>query len=301
MRLAVRRDPGGAMGWRGFASALYLVSRTGRVLLLATLVAGLFGLVSIYRDGLRDPRYLDGWVLAGGMGLQLGFHAALKATGLSPKSIMRLRRFHVAIGYLLVAVFLSHSNFSLPDTGFELALWAGFVVVTLSGAFGTYLGWALRSNGESDVHVSYDRIPTRLAELARDVQQIIAAPDPNSAAMALPAPSYDAWIADLHANHLQGFFARRGNFFAHLIGSRRPLQRLREEISNLSRYVDAQGQKKLAAISELATEKDGLDRALVHSRLARGWLFVHVPVTYALVVLSVLHVLIVYSFSSGAS
>jgi len=47
-------------------------------------------------------------------------------------------------------------------------------------------------------------------------------------------------------------------------------------------------------------EKDRLDFARVSLGLTRGWLFVHVPVTYALMVLMVLHVLVVYAFSSGA-
>ena len=48
-----------------------------------------------------------------------------------------------------------------------------------------------------------------------------------------------------------------------------------------------------------ALEKDRLDFSAVHLGLTKGWLFVHVPVTYALIVLIVLHVFVVYAFSSG--
>jgi hypothetical protein len=47
-------------------------------------------------------------------------------------------------------------------------------------------------------------------------------------------------------------------------------------------------------------EKDRLDFSRIHLGLAKGWLFVHVPVTYALIVLSVVHVVVVYAFSSGS-
>jgi len=73
-----------------------------------------------------------------------------------------------------------------------------------------------------------------------------------------------------------------------------------DEIDNLSRYVDQQSQEKLAAIKNLVVEKDRLDFARVYLGLTKGWLFVHVPVTYALIVLTVLHVLVVYAYSSGA-
>jgi hypothetical protein len=286
------------IGGRGWGSARYLTSQTVKSLLIATIFGGLFWLVWIYGNGLRDPRYFDGWMLAGGMGLQVAFHIAIKTAILSPKSALRWRKVHILVGYLLIAAFISHSDFSLPDTGFEWALWAGFVLVTLSGIFGTYLAWSLRAKHGIDERIAYDGIPTRRAELARDVYAV-AKVDLPGAAIALPATPYDAWIMDLYTNHLRDFFQGQRNFAAHLIGSRRPLKRLTDEIDNLSPYVDKQSQMKLAVIKNLVVEKDWLDFARVYLGLTKGWLFVHVPVTYALIVLTVLHVVVVYSFSSG--
>jgi len=286
------------IGGRGWGSARYLTSQTVRSLLIAAISGGLFWLVWLYGNGLRDPRYFDGWVLAGGMSLQVAFHIAIKTASLSPKSAARWRKIHILVGYLLIAAFISHSDFSLPDTGFEWALWAGFVLVTLSGIFGTYLAWSLRAKHGIDERIAYDGIPTRRAELARDVYAV-AKVDLPAAAIALPATPYDAWIMDLYTNHLRDFFRGQRNFAAHLIGSRRPLKRLTDEIDNLSPYVDKQSQMKLAVIKNLVVEKDWLDFARVYLGLTKGWLFVHVPVTYALIVLTVLHVVVVYSFSSG--
>jgi hypothetical protein len=299
VRLAWRRAFGASIGRRGQASARYLASRTVNGLLIAVISGGLFWLVWIYGNGLRDPRYLDGWVLAGGMSFQVAFHIAIKTASLSPKSATRWRKIHIYVGYLLIAAFISHSDFSLPDTGFEWALWAGFVLVTLSGIFGTYLAWSLQTKHTIDERISYDRIPTRRAELARDVHAVVAKADPAASAIALPAPPHDAWIMDLYTTHLRDFFQGQRNFAAHLIGSQRPLKRLTDEIDGLSRYVDHGSQEKLAAIKNLVIEKDRLDFARVYLGLSKGWLFVHVPVTYALAVLTVLHVLVVYAYSSG--
>ena len=298
VRSAGRSTSDASIGGRDSGSARYLTSQTVKGLLIAAISGGLFWLVWIYGNGLRDPRYLDGWVLAGGMGLQLFFHVAIKTAGLSPKSAVRWRKIHIYVGYLLIAAFISHSDFSLPDTAFEWALWAGFVLVTLSGILGTYLAWALRAKHAIDERISYDSIPIRRAELARDVYAV-AKIDLPAAAIGLPAPPYDAWIMDLYTNHLRDFFRGQRNFAAHLIGSRRPLKRLTDEIDDLSSYVDKPSQKKLAAIKGLVVEKDWLDFAYVYLGLTRGWLFVHVPVTYTLIVLVVLHVVVVYSFSSG--
>jgi hypothetical protein len=293
------RTSDAAIGRRGPGLAKYLAGRTVQGLLIAVMSGGLFWLVWIYNNGLRDPRYLDGWVLAGGMSLQLAFHIGIKTASLSPRSAARWRKFHIFLGYLLIAVFISHSDFSLPDTGFEWALWAGFVLVTLSGIFGTYLAWSLRVRHAIDERIGDERIAIRRAELARDVHAAVAKTDLAPAAIALPKPPYDAWIMDLYTTHLRDFFQGQRNFAAHLIGSQRPLKRLTDEIDNLSSYVDKQSQEKLAVIKNLVVEKDRLDFARVYLGLTKGWLFVHVPVTYALTVLTVLHVLIVYSFSSG--
>jgi hypothetical protein len=293
------RTSDASIGGRGSGSAGYLTSQTVKSLLIAAISGGLLWLVWIYGNGLRDPRYLDGWVLAGGMSFQVAFHIAIKMALLTPKSAARWRKLHLFVGYLLIAAFVSHSDFSLPDTGFEWALWAGFVLVTLSGIFGTYLAWSLRAKHGIDERISYDRIPTLRAELARDVHAAVAKTDRTAAAIALPAAPHDAWIKDLYNNRLRDFFQGQRNFTAHLIGSRRPLKRLTDEIDNLSSYVDQQGQQKLAGIKNLVIEKDRLDFARVYLGLTKGWLFVHVPVTYALIVLGVVHVIVVYSFSSG--
>jgi hypothetical protein len=294
-----RRASDGLIGANGRGSGGYLNSQVVQGLLISVISGGLFWLVWIYGNALRDTRFLDGWLLAGGVTFQLCFHVAIKTTRLSPKSALRWRKIHIFLGYLLVAAFISHTDFSLPDTGFEWALWAAFVLVTLSGIFGTYPAWSLQAKRGIDERVRYDRIPARRAELARDVHAVVAKTDPAAAAIALPAPPYDAWIMDLYANHLRDFFQEQRNFTAHLIGSQRPLKRLTDEIDNLSGYVDHYSQEKLAAIRNMVVEKDRLDFARVYLGLTKGWLFVHVPATYALIVLMVLHVLVVYSFASG--
>jgi hypothetical protein len=296
---AGRRTLDASIGGRSPGLARYFATGIFRVLLIAAISSGLFWLVWIYANGLRDPRYFDGWVLAVGMGFQLAFHISIKTASLSPKSAARWRKMHIFVGYLLVAAFISHSDFSLPDTGFEWALWTGFVLVTLSGIFGTYLAWSLQVKHGIDERISYDRIPARRAELARDVHAAVTQADPAAAAIALPAPPYDAWIMDLYTTRLRDFFQGQRNFIAHVLGSQHPLKRMTDEIDNLSRYVDQRSQEKLAAIRTLVVEKDRLDFARVYLGLTKGWLFVHVPLTYALIILTVLHVVVVYAFSMG--
>lgn len=300
MSSAGRPTSGGLIGAPGSGVARHLTRKTVQGLLIAAISVGLLWLVWIYGNGLRHPRYLDGWILAGGMGVQLYFHIAIKTSGLSPKSATRWRQIHIFLGYLLIVAFISHSDFSLPDTNFEWALWTAFMLVVLSGIFGAYLAWSLQTKRVIDERITYDRIPTRRAELAREVHAAATKTDTDAAAIGLPAPPYDAWIMDLYTTHLRDFFKGQRNYAAHLMGWQRPLKRLTDEIDNLSRFVDQRGQEKLAAIRSLVIEKDQLDFARVYLGLSKAWLFVHVPGTYVLIVLMLLHVLVVYAFSSRA-
>jgi hypothetical protein len=166
------RSSEASLGGRGSNAAGNPLSYVVQSLLIAAISGGLFWLVWIYGSGLRDPRYLDGWVLAGGMAFQISFHIA-KGFGLSLKSATRWRKIHILVGYMLIAAFISHSDFSLPDTGFEWVLGAGFVLLALSGIFGTYLAWALQAKHEIDGGISYDRIPALRAALERDVKAAV--------------------------------------------------------------------------------------------------------------------------------
>lgn len=266
---------------------------------LAMLSGCLFWMVWIYGNALRDPRHFDGWVLAGGIVLQLGFHVALKTLQLGPKTASRWRKLHVFLGYALIAAFVSHSGLSLPDTAFGWSLWSAFVLVTLSGLFGTYLAWSVKTRGRVDDRISYDRIPALRAELIEKVRASVSDRPPAADDMILPELPHDAWIMDLYATRLKAFFESPGRFSTHLIGSKQPLMRLISEIDSLSGYLDPPSREKLDLVKGLVIEKDRLEFARVNLELSKAWLIVHVPATYALVVLGVGHILVVYSFSSG--
>jgi hypothetical protein len=295
------RDPGlaGYLNSEGIRALANYAMRSG-IFWLVCASGSVLWLVWLYGSGLRDPRYLDGWMIASAMSLQLYFHISIKTGTMAPKAAMRWRKIHIFLGYLLIAGFLSHTDFSLPDNGFEWALWMGFVLITLSGIFGTYLSWALKAKRKVDERIKFEQIPVRYGELAWEIQTTVNKTDQAAAALALPVAPYDAWIMDLYTSQLREFFLGHRNFIAHLIGSQRPVKRMTDEIDRLSLYVDQQAQDKLAIIRELVVEKDRLDFARVYLGMTKGWLFVHVPVTYTLIVLVPLHVVVVYSFSSGA-
>ena len=106
-------------------------------------------------------------------------------------------------------------------------------------------------------------------------------------------------IWQLYATQLRDFFSGPRNLAAHLGGSHLPLKRLCHEIESSESAVEVLDRDKLLSLKTLAVEKDKLDDWFAHQGLLRVWTFVHVPATYALIVVTLLHVAIVYAFSAG--
>lgn len=284
---------------RSHAKSGTVARRIGPLAAIAGLSAGLIWFVPVYDSSLHDPRYLDGWILVVGMVLQLLFHIGIKS-GFSPQAVKRWRSLHLLLGYVLIAAFASHCAFTLPDTAFEWALWSGFVGITASGAAAAFFSWSVRSKYRAEKALSFERIPLRRAELERETQAIIMAENPANKALGLPPAPYDAWISDLYANQLLAFFQRPRHASTHLIGSQRPLKQLINDIDEVLPYVDAYSRTKLNAIKAAVIEKDSLDFAHFNLSLSRGLLLLHVCATYTTSVLTVAHIIVVYSFASGS-
>lgn len=267
---------------------------------LVTAIAGLmFWLVWLYASSLRDARYLDGWLLTAAMAFQVAFHIRRKMSKLAPTAAQTWRQAHIFVGYIVVALFISHSDISLPDTYFEWALWLLSVLVLLSGVVGTYLAWAVQAKLRADDEVVLDRIPKKRAEIARKIHELATTKDNVQLALELPVAPYKEWILDFYKNHLKAFVQKPRHSLAHMVGSQRHMKGLLSEMDELERYVDKSGREKLREMKALVIEKDRLDFARVQLWLSRAWTMLHVPFTYSLVVLIVLHILVVYSYSSG--
>ena len=260
----------------------------------AIVIAAVYWLIGFYGNALRDPRFLDGWILTAAMLVQLLFHIRKKLPASPLGRAATWLKMHVYLGYVVIAVFLFHTSFSMPETSLEWALWIMFALVVGSGLVGLYLttsipGKLQQQHGEQ---ITFDQIPTVRANLFREVDTLVldtVTPDGSSA------------VSDFYLSRLRGFFRRPRNLRAHLRGSRRPLERISSEIADLERRVNAPDRKALTAIRKLVTAKYDLDHQYTVQGLLHSWLFVHIPATYSLIVLSILHVAVVYAYSSGVS
>ncbi|MFA6289647.1 MAG: hypothetical protein WC661_19880 [Opitutaceae bacterium] len=236
--------------------------------------------------------YLTGWSLLGLMLYLTAYNSRKKLSFLPLVSSRLWLQMHIYLGLLTGLVFLLHSRWRWPTGWFESLLSALFVGVTLSGLVGWWISRTIPKQlttvgGE----VPYERIPIIRRSLREQAEGLVIKGIPTAKASTL---------ADFYAGRLAGYFAAENHFWAHVFGSRRSLNTLLDQLAELGRFLNAEEKKTVGQLADLVKQKDALDFHAAKQFLLRAWLFVHIPLTYGLLVFSFVHVVLVYAYSGGA-
>lgn len=265
-----------------------------RTLLLVALAAaslGTWGAFQSFHASRPHLVYLTGWFLLGLMLVLTLFNVRKKLPFLPLLSARLWLQVHLYLGLFTGLVFLLHLR-HWPQGVFDASLALLFLGVTLSGIVGWWLSRALpkrltAAGGE----VPFERIPLIRRALQLQAEQLV---------LGGVGPARSTTLADFYAERLSDFFSRPANLGDHLFGSRRALNHLLGQIAEVDHFLSPPEKKTAAELIELVRQKDGLDFHRATQLVLKGWLFVHVPLTYALLVFSGAHVLIVYAYSGGA-
>jgi len=266
-----------------------------RVVMVALLsLASVWALIAFDQFNTTLPHlvYLTGWGLLGLMLYLTLYNSRKKLPFLPLVSSRAWLQLHIYLGLFTGLVFLMHMRWHWPQGWFEMLLALLFVGVTLSGVFGWWLSRTLpkrltTAGGE----VPFERIPVIRRSLQLQAEKLVVAG---------VVPANSSTLADFYAARLADFFSRPANIQSHLVGSRRPLNYLLGQMAEVDRFINASEKKTVAELTELVRQKDMLDFHRSAQLVMKGWLFVHIPLTYGLLVFSVAHVVIIYAFSGGA-
>lgn len=261
------------------------------VLITALAAALLYGFDWVVDASFRDARYFSGWVLLSAMVFLVLYNVRKKLPMLRLGRAARWMQAHLYVGYFVVAAFALHTEFSMPDTAFEWGLWLAFVLVAISGIIGIYLVKTVPPTLEQHAErILFQRIPGFRSQLADEAENLAIHSIDTSGSLT---------ISNLYVDMLHDFFRQPRNLVSHLRNSRRPLNRILDEIRKLERYLDDKGKATLGQIRDLVIAKDNLDYHYANQGVLRLWLFVHVPMTYGLVILTAAHVAVMYAYSTG--
>lgn len=237
-------------------------------------------------------QYLTGWALLALMLVLTAYNARKKLPFLPLLSSRAWFQFHVYLGLFTGLGFVLHLQWRVPVGPFNAVLALLFLAVTSSGILGWWLSRAMpkrltTAGGE----VPYDRIPIVRRDLRAQAEALVLGTIPAAKATTL---------ADFYQARLAAFFDGPANFRAHALGSRRHLATLLDDFVEVERFLSPAEKDTSAKLADLVRQKDTLDFHRAGQLLLKSWLFVHIPLTYGLLVFSFVHLVIVYAFSGGA-
>lgn len=266
--------------------------RLRNVALLIGLSLLLLAMGGITATALRDTARLSGWVLFTMIVFLAGYNLRKKLPFLPLGSSANWLQIHIYIGLLTSIVFGIHIAWHVPDGVFELVLAMLYLSVFVTGVVGLFLSRSLPKRLTTRGNeIMFERIPIQRKRLAREVESIVlnCLDDTESTA-----------VAQFYAERLRPFFASAHNFWHHLLQSNRPRFALLNEIQAHHRYLNESERHTMLEISVCVESKDDLDYQYALQATLKYWLFTHVPLTYALLVFAVSHLLLVSAFSGGS-
>lgn len=261
------------------------------------LFAGFTGLVAcglalawlVGGEALRPVALYTGWLLLALVLVLSFFNARKKLPFLPLLKASTWMQGHIYLGWLACFVFLLHTGARIPGGILEGLLAAVFWGVAASGAFGLWLSrWLpprLVRSGESLV---YERIPVLRHRLAEEARELVHRAE---------AEIHSSTLPDLHVRVLHRYFRSVPPLLAPLTGDDPEFHRVRQELESIRRYLSGPEEELARTLAELLEAKRNLDAQWAGQRLLKLWLFIHIPLTYGLLVLAAAHVWLVVHYS----
>lgn len=199
-------------------------------------------------------------------------------------------QFHIYIGLLAAIVFLLHVGWEMPQGLLKRALYLLFLAEVLSGLLGLMITRMLPPCLARNGSVLYPEIISK--------QQIIFSEIESLVEQSLNQ-TQSTTIADFFQQRLLGFLLKPRYFWHHIIQSKKTIHKLQNDIANLQRYLNDDEQQIINQIENLVIEKDRLDYQYAGQTLLKRWLFVHIPLSYGLLLFVLLHLALVYAYIGG--
>lgn len=270
-----------------------LAPRRRRNVVLTGLVA--IALTAAFYWGQQALLRVD--LISGGMLLAAVWFLALlhlrkKLPSLPIGSVASWLQVHLYVAVLSILVFGLHIGWKIPNGVLETSLALFFVLVAGSGLCGLYLSRTipkrLANVGEE---ILYERIPFYRRGLQEQSRKIVL-----QAAAVADSPV----LVDFYHAKLQTFLSRPRGWMYRINPSSRRRRFLLAELQGLQRYLSDAERTLAEQLFAVVRKKDDLDYHEALQSVLRGWLWLHIGLTYPLLILGTLHGLIAWAFVGAA-
>jgi hypothetical protein len=259
-----------------------------------------------YSFTLFRTQYLSGWSLLLAIVFLAAYNVRKKLPFLPLAASSTWLQFHIYVGWFTFFLFFFHIDFRMPNGILESMLAWLYLFVAVSGVVGlwisrlypprisrherAYIAGQESENRKFGEEVIFERIPIYIRRVRDEAEELVVRSGEESKSDS---------ISDFYIDRLHAYFARPRNFWLHNLESNRPLNTLLGEAAVLQRYLSEKERAILSELTELIRVKDQLDYQYALQAVLKRWFFIHIPLTYGLLLLALFHVVIVYAFSGG--
>ena len=265
--------------------------RNASILLLA--LAGIAAWVRAQERSLGSAAFTTGYLLVAAVLFLAIYNVRKKLPFLPLGSSTAWLQWHLYVGMGTVGLFALHVGPVWPRGTLEVVLGAIYLLTVGSGLLGLYLTRTIPAQlARVGDEVIYEQIPAFRQRVRSQSQQVVLESITASGATTL---------ADFYTARLYEFFARARGLRYFLRPTAAPRRALMREMHDLRRYLSEQEQASCERLFALVRRKDDLDFHEARQRTLKVWLFIHIGLTYALVLLSLLHGLLAHAFHGGLS
>lgn len=256
-------------------------------------VAGIWLLVRAQERNLASSAFTTGYLLLAAVSFLALYNLRKRLPYLPLGSSAAWLQWHLYVGLGTVGVFALHVGPRWPSGVLDTALAAVYLLTVTSGLIGLYftrtIPVQLARVGEE---VIFERIPAFRRQMCQQAGGVV---------LDAVVASGTTTLADFYVQRLYDFF-ERGRGATYLLRPTTARRKsLMHEMQDLRRYLSDQEQGACEKLFGLVRRKDDLDFQEARQRLLKSWLFVHIGLTYALVVLALLHGLLAHAFAGGAA
>jgi cytochrome b561 len=245
----------------------------------------------IMQSALLGTSFITGWTLTAVIVFLAAYNLFKRVSFLPIGSSSSWLQLHIYCGLLTGVLILLHLDFRLPNGMFESILALVYFSVFLSGILGLLMSRLfprrLSMRGEE---VIFERIPIFQRQLREEVEKLVFECLSETETTAVP---------DFYLTHLKPYFERSRNFISHLMQSERPRQSLLLSIRELDAFLNETERETMKKIAQHVITKDDLDHQYTLQAMLKYWLFLHVPLTYGLLILIAFHAVVAHAFSGG--
>ncbi len=238
---------------------------------------------------LGQPAVVTGWSLVAVMFFLASFNARKKLSMLPLGSAQTWLKLHVVGGFLALIFFWIHTRRLWPLGFYEQILALLFYLLTANGILGFILQKIYPGHlTQTGLEIIYERIPAEIVEIREHAESLILECTKETGAETL---------AQYYLETLDWFFRRPRFFASHAVGRQKARHWLRQRLATVKHYLNDAEKVYLAKLQVLAETKNKIDVHYAVQTILKSWLLVHIPLTVAVVVFTVWHILLVHVYA----